>query len=611
MRRLHWNPLHRHGFLVFRALLVLALCLIGAVLGFISLSASPAKPANPAKAPPRQTRHGSVPGLPGRALDSTQPGTPEGLIFLSSLDGVTCVSADDCWAVGSYHNGSHYQPLFEHWDGRSWSVFISPGIGSDSSLSDIHCLSSVVCWSVGARYDQVAGRLKTLIERWNGFSWSIVDSPNATTFEPNQLNTITCNSAADCWAVGQFGQFFYEPYQRTLIQHWNGSAWSIVSSPNVSAFLGQTLTGVSCASPTNCWAVGRVGISHASGQLPARELIERWDGSSWSIVDLSDQSEAPRVGRADSVEAGKLKALTGVTCLSPSECWAAGWYHFDTPADPLFAKWDGSSWVPYFAPHYTFGSLCDVTCISGSDCWAVGGCGPSDESVFVEHWDGTAWSIVEAPDPEPASSRLSSISCPSPTDCWAVGWTFRGGIIEHWDGQSWTMYDHPAPHLTSVVSRKVHGAAGVFDVDLLGSSIECRSGGPNNDYRLVFTFQNDLASVGGAISYEVATAGHIGPNPNQYTVDLTGVVGFSSVTVMLGVIVDSAGNFGGVSATMPVLVGDTNGNGVVNSADVAQTKSQGGEPVTIDNFRSDVNANGTINASDTAIVKSKIGSALP
>jgi hypothetical protein len=62
---------------------------------------------------------------------------------------------------------------------------------------------------------------------------------------------------------------------------------------------------------------------------------------------------------------------------------------------------------------------------------------------------------------------------------------------------------------------------------------------------------------------------------------------------------------------MGVLVGDTNANGTVNAADVAQTKSQLGQNVSVSNFRSDTNANGVINAADAAIIKQHSGTSLP
>jgi uncharacterized MnhB-related membrane protein len=68
---------------------------------------------------------------------------------------------------------------------------------------------------------------------------------------------------------------------------------------------------------------------------------------------------------------------------------------------------------------------------------------------------------------------------------------------------------------------------------------------------------------------------------------------------------------GNVPVSMGVLVGDVNGNALVNASDVSLTKSQVGQPVSSSNFREDVNANGTISATDVALVKSDVGTALP
>jgi hypothetical protein len=102
----------------------------------------------------------------------------------------------------------------------------------------------------------------------------------------------------------------------------------------------------------------------------------------------------------------------------------------------------------------------------------------------------------------------------------------------------------------AVVSRKVHGSAGTFDVDLplTGSpGIECRSGGANSDYTLVFTFANPLTSVSGANvttgTGSVATANIDSNDAHNYIVNLTGVTNTQTITVSLTNVTDSAGNF--------------------------------------------------------------------
>ena len=184
--------------------------------------------------------------------------------------------------------------------------------------------------------------------------------------------------------------------------------------------------------------------------------------------------------------------------------------------------------------------------------------------------------------------------------------------------QDITVTSAAPPLLTSIVSRKTHGAASDFDIVLpqppAQRTIECRTGGINNDYKLVFTFLNNVSSVGNASV--TAGAGSvngsaIGPNPNQYTVNLTGVTSGQSTTVTLTNAADSSGASGNIPAVIGVLVGDTNNDANVNSADIAQTKSRSGTLTSSTNYRSDVNIDGNLNSADIGLVKSKSGTALP
>jgi hypothetical protein len=170
--------------------------------------------------------------------------------------------------------------------------------------------------------------------------------------------------------------------------------------------------------------------------------------------------------------------------------------------------------------------------------------------------------------------------------------------------------------LAGLSSRKTHGAAGTFDVDLLGvPGIECRSGGGTNDYTVVFRFSNNLSSVGNAtITMGTGTivSRMIGSDPHEYLVNLTGVANPQHLTINLTNVQDVNGNTAAsIFGTLHLLIGDTNGNMVVNAADVAQTKSRLGQAVNATNFRSDINANGSINAADNAIIKSNSGTSLP
>jgi hypothetical protein len=170
--------------------------------------------------------------------------------------------------------------------------------------------------------------------------------------------------------------------------------------------------------------------------------------------------------------------------------------------------------------------------------------------------------------------------------------------------------------LVSVVSRKTHGAAGNFDINmpLTGTpGIECRNGGANGNHTLIFTFKSNLASGevsvtggGGTISGAPTMSGNI------MTVNLTNVPNAQRTTLTLHNMKDVANQIlPDTSVTVGFLLADTTGNGSVVSSDVSQTKFQSGQAVSAANFRTDVNVNGSINGTDVSLVKSKTGTALP
>ena len=172
----------------------------------------------------------------------------------------------------------------------------------------------------------------------------------------------------------------------------------------------------------------------------------------------------------------------------------------------------------------------------------------------------------------------------------------------------------PPVQVASVVSRKTHGSAGTFDVDLPLSGnpgIECRSGGANGNYTIVFSFVNTIGNVSSAgvtTGTGSVVSGAIGADLHQYIVNLKGVANAQVVTVTLTNVNDSAGNYSpAVAGQMGVLIGDVNANRLVNSTDTSLVQAQSGKPVTLSNYRMDVNANGLINSTDTSTVQSKSG----
>jgi len=213
-------------------------------------------------------------GTAWKIVPSPSPGTA------TTLAGVAATSAANAWAVGSYTTRTAGLPLIEHWDGTAWKQVPSPNPagGSEAELDGVAATSAANAWAVGS-YDRGT---QTLIEHWNGTAWKIVPSPNpGPNGGPNALFGVAATSAADAWAVGHMCTFCATSDQglQTLILHWDGTAWKQVSSVNMGG-LDTGLSGVAATSTGNAWAVGGSGSALGSRST----LTEHWDGTAWKLV---------------------------------------------------------------------------------------------------------------------------------------------------------------------------------------------------------------------------------------------------------------------------------------------------------------------------------------
>jgi len=204
---------------------------------------------------------------------------PAGATSYNELAGVAATSASNAWAVGFYlTSGGAERTLVVHWDGKTWKQVPSPNAGTagaNNGLSAVAATSASNAWAVGS-YAVSSHELRTLTLHWNGRTWTKVPSLNAGS-GGNVLYGVAATSGSDAWAVG-YRSLGPAP-NRIILQHWNGKSWAMVTSPNPGSAT-NVLYSVAATSATNAWAVG----SYAGATTADRTLIEHWNGKTWAIV---------------------------------------------------------------------------------------------------------------------------------------------------------------------------------------------------------------------------------------------------------------------------------------------------------------------------------------
>jgi hypothetical protein len=370
----------------------------------------------------------------GSAWQSMNAPNPDGT--LNELRSVTVIAPSDVWAVGYF--GVAQRTLITHWDGVAWTSF--PGINGAESGNYLNAIAvSPVgkLWAVGNFTG--GGTTKTLTIYYPGdgcafptptltptitptpacgLDWRAVHNPGP---DSSLLFDVAAISPTDIWAVGSH-------YSGTLTMHWNGSAWSIVPSPNANGF--SRLHGVSATAANDVWAVG-----FHNTPLPniVAMLVMHWNGTQWSL------NPGPEVDCYQCI-------FNDVAAVSPNEVYAIGYSTDTVKSGPIIARWAGAQWGKFYPS--TSGRLQSIAAITANDIWTVGKTDSGD--TLTIHWDGGAWSVVSSPNPSPYNNALTGVDAVAANDVWAVGYSQNNGLprrtlIEHWDGNAWSVVSSPSP----------------------------------------------------------------------------------------------------------------------------------------------------------------------
>jgi hypothetical protein len=321
------------------------------------------------------------------------------------LTGVAVLGARNVWAVGAPAAGSG--TITEHRRGQVWHRVASPPRRSiTAQLLGVTAVGGGRLWAVGS-----AGA-RTMAARWTGHRWVRVPTPSPGS--DGTLNDVAAVTRSDVWAVGSHLDAGQEN-SRTLIEHWNGSRWRRVGSPNPSSF--DSLTAVSAVSARSVWAVGSTDVG---------TLVLHWNGRHWRRV--------PSPGSG---------GLLGVEALSAANVWAVG----SDGARAQILHWNGRRWrsVPSPQPG-RFSLLSGVDAAGARDVWTVGWVQPrggQHTRSFVLHWNGTRWRVVPSPSVAGRNTVLNAVAVRTSGDVWGVGYSGDGAnarvVAMRWDGTRWRL----------------------------------------------------------------------------------------------------------------------------------------------------------------------------
>ncbi len=272
-------------------------------------------------------------------------------------------------------------------------------------------------WAIGYAVDNATpvSKFHTLAEHINGDSFEIVPTPDPASAN-NRLDAAAASAPDDVWAVGSSAPDIL--HSDTLIEHWNGTAWSIVDGPSPSG--SDLLQAVTVVSRDDAWAGGSSGLPGA-----AVGLALHWDGVQWKQVRV------PVPARC-----GGDSQITGMSAVSATSVWASGWCATSGAPDAGYViHWDGKAWR--FASRGqipTSSELLAIHARNDHDVWTVGQYvhgAPLEASGMSAHWDGKSWS---APAPAPGAIRLDGVEAGS-RGVWSVGAEPDAPFAPPWSGR--------------------------------------------------------------------------------------------------------------------------------------------------------------------------------
>jgi hypothetical protein len=345
---------------------------------------------------------------------------------------VSCATTTSCMAVGEAGSAGGGA---QRWDGARWVETPVP----DGPVRRVSCPTADACIAV---VGGISDGLRSLL--WDGDSWRV--GPVVSTEQSSRATALSCAAPDRCALVRN------DILGRNGVQWWDGAAWTERAAPPVAL----TPHGVSCPAVDVCWFAGseprtdgievpvvarsaagdwtatvvrpgragwvdQIDCDSRSSCLAVGEMVQRGNGTSWTVVDDL------RAGAAHQI-------WTDVSCPAATFCLLGG----ERDDTLLLARWDGTRLVRESLPvpaEAPFPGVRAVSCASASWCLVLGSSNvrlpTSTDLAFL--WDGTAWTVTAAPQTDTAG-----LSCPAPDRCVAAAHNGNAAVLNTWDGARWS-----------------------------------------------------------------------------------------------------------------------------------------------------------------------------
>lgn len=326
------------------------------------------------------------------------------------LAGVSAASATDVWAVGAFipTAGSVLNTLAEHFDGTRWTAFPLPNVGAQQNvLMAVSMPATGKAWAVGY-FESGKFQQQTLIEHFDGTVWSVVPSPSPGA-QQNILFGVAAITDNDAWAVG--AEQDANGLWHTLTEHWNGTAWSVVNAVDAGTN-GNQFYAIKALTSNDVYAVGQ----QAGAGFPNLALIEHWDGTSWKVVS------SPANASASALPLAVTATATSLTLVGEQETDTAPYTSYVASGAPAALSIQSTPTLgtgendPFAVTTANDGTIW----VAG---WAINTTSGNHDPLVLQGVNGT-FSLVSVPNPtNGGDSGFAAITTVPGGGMWAVGVT--------------------------------------------------------------------------------------------------------------------------------------------------------------------------------------------